>query len=123
VRGAFNVAAEPVLDLKAVAGLLGARTVPLPARVARGAAAAAYRLHAIPVAPGWLDMGLSVPTMDVTRAREELWWEPRHTALEAVAELLAGMRENAGLETPPLAPGASGPLRVRELLTGIGRRS
>jgi UDP-glucose 4-epimerase len=60
--------------------------------------------------------------MDTTRARTELGWEPRRGADDALRELLAGMRERAGLDTPPLAPETSGPLRVRELLTGVGRR-
>jgi hypothetical protein len=37
-------------------------------------------------------------------------------------ELVAGLRDRAGIETPPLAPGTGGPLRVRELTTGIGSR-
>jgi UDP-glucose 4-epimerase len=36
--------------------------------------------------------------------------------------VLAGMREPAGFDTPPLRADAGGPLRVRELLTGLGRR-
>jgi len=61
--------------------------------------------------------------MDTTRARSELGWEPRRGADDALRELLAGMRDRAGIDTPPLAPGTSGPLRVRELLTGIGHRA
>lgn len=34
----------------------------------------------------------------------------------------AGMRDGADEDTPPLARGTSGPVRLRELLTGIGRR-
>ena len=34
-----------------------------------------------------------------------------------------GIRRRAGVDTPPLDPGAGGPLRVRELMTGVGRRS
>ena len=68
-------------------------------------------------------MALAVPLMDVTRAREELGWEPFRDAREALMELLEGIREGAGIETPPLAPGSGGPLRVRELLTGVGKRA
>ncbi len=32
------------------------------------------------------------------------------------------MRDRAGLDTPPLAPDSGGPLRVRELLSGVGKR-
>jgi UDP-glucose 4-epimerase len=101
---------------------LGARPVPVPARVLRSAASLAFRLRLQPSEPGWVDMALAVPLMDVTRAREELGWEPRFSSVDALTELLEGMRTGAGIETPPLSPGTSGPLRARELLTGVGRR-
>ena len=66
-------------------------------------------------------MGLGVPVMDTGRARTELGWTPRRDAGETLLELLEGMRSRAGADTPPLDPGAGGPLRVRELLTGVGR--
>ncbi len=121
--GAFNVAAEPVLDPVRLARLLGARRVPLSAAVLRAGAAVSYRAHLQPTEPGWVDMGLGVPIMDVRRAREELGWTPSHTSEEALIELLEGIRDGAGVDTPPLARSTSGPLRIRELLTGIGRRS
>jgi UDP-glucose 4-epimerase len=121
-RGAFNVAAEPVLDPPELSRLLGARQLRLPAGVLRAAAAASWRLRLQPSEPGWVDMGLAVPLMDVTRAREELGWEPRHGADEALRDLLAGIQGGAGLDTPPLEAGGAGPLRSRELLTGVGRR-
>jgi nucleoside-diphosphate-sugar epimerase len=121
-RGAFNVAAEPVLDLPAIARLLRARTFRMSAQTARAGAAIAYRLRLTPIPPSWLDMGLAVPIMDTTRARESLGWTPRHTAEQAISDLLEGMREGAGLETPPLSPRTSGPARIRELATGVGRR-
>jgi UDP-glucose 4-epimerase len=122
-RGAFNIAAEPVLDSAALAELLGARAVPVPARVLRAGAAASFKLRLQPSEPGWLDMGLAVPLLDVSRARDELGWTPLHDAGEALTELLNGIRERAGIDTPPLAPDTGGPLRVRELLTGVGRRA
>ena len=121
--GAFNVAAEPVLDPARLAPLLDARRVPLPAPVLRGAAAATFHAHLQPTEPGWVDLALGVPIMDIRRAREELGWTPAHTSEEALMELLEGIRDGAGLETPPLAPSTSGPLRIRELLSGIGRRT
>jgi hypothetical protein len=75
-----------------------------------------------PTPPGWLDLALAVPLLDTTRARDELGWTPRKTADGALRELLDGMREGAGDDTPPLSPRTSGPLRVRELVTGVGRR-
>jgi hypothetical protein len=67
-------------------------------------------------------MALSVPMMDSARARSELGWSPRHGALETLDELLRGMREGSDYPTPPLARETSGPLRIRELVTGVGAR-
>jgi nucleoside-diphosphate-sugar epimerase len=120
--GAFNIAAEPVLDSATLARVLGARRVPVPAAALRAAAAASWALRVTPASPDWLDLGLGVPLMDVTRAREVLGWTPGHSAADALLELLGGLRDSAGLSTPPLDPATSGPLRLREVLTGIGRR-
>jgi UDP-glucose 4-epimerase len=123
VSGAFNIAANPVLDPKELADLLHARTVPVPAGVLRAAATATWRLRLQPSPPGWIDMALGVPLMDTGRARLELGWEPKHSSREALMDLLNGMQNGSGVETPPLAPETSGPLRVRELVTGIGGRN
>jgi UDP-glucose 4-epimerase len=121
-RGAFNVAAEPVLDGEALGRLLGARPVPVPAPALRGAAAAAFHLRLTPTPPGWVDMALDVPLMDTTRAREVLGWQPTRDGGSALLELLEGIRTEAGAPTPTLHPGGDGRLRSREILTGIGAR-
>ena len=121
VRGAFNLAADPVLDPQELGRLLEARPVPVPAGLLRGAADVSWRLHLQPTPAGWVDMALGVPLMGTTRAREELGWQPTHSSGEALLELLGGMRDSAGEDTPPLEPRAGGPLRLRELFTGVGR--
>ncbi len=121
-RGAFNVAAEPVLDAHEVARAVGARTVRVPAAAARVAVAASYRLRLQPSEPGWIDLALNVPLLDTTRAERELGWRPQRSSIDALLELIEGMREGAGIETPPLASDAGGPLRSEELLTGVGAR-
>lgn len=122
-RGAFNVAAEPVLDPPELGRLLGARPVPVPEKALRAAVDVSWRLRLQPTPAGWLDLALGVPLMDVTRAREELGWTPTRTSGEALLELIDGMRRGDGLPTAPLRPGGAGPLRVREFLTGVGGRS
>jgi UDP-glucose 4-epimerase len=103
-RGAFNVAADPTLDARTLARAFGARVLPVPRAVARRAMDATWRLRLQPTPPGWLDMGLSVPIMDTTRAREELGWEARHSAVEAIREVLSGIADAQGEPTPPLEP-------------------
>ena len=120
-RGAYNVAADPVLDAAEVGRLLGARTVSVPPRAVRAVAGATWRARLQPTPPGWLDMGLGVPLMDSTRARDELGWEPRHAATDALLELLDGLRRSAGFDTPPLAARAGGRLRLGELPAGSPR--
>jgi UDP-glucose 4-epimerase len=121
-RGAFNLAAEPVLDGRKLASLFGAAPVPVPMAVLRGAVALTWRLHLQPSPAGWIDLAFGVPLMDCARAREELGWAPRTSALEAFGELVEGLRERAGLETPPLSANASGPARTAELASGVGER-
>lgn len=117
--GAFNLAADPVIDAATLAELLGARTVSLPAWAVRVPLKAAWLLHAVPAAPDLFDAVLRIPLMDTTRARAELGWTPRRGAADAIAEFLAGLRDGAGLPTPPLTPHVS---RLRELRTGVGQR-
>ena len=102
-RGAFNIAAEPVLDPDALAELFGARKLPVPAGLLRGLVAASWRARLQPTPEGWVDMGLQTPLLDSTRARTELGWEPQRTAGEALLELVRGIHDHADAPTPPLA--------------------
>ncbi len=121
-RGAYNVAAEPVLDPQVVAERLGWPTVPVPVAVARAGTSAAWRLRLQPSPPGWVDMGLGAPLLDCSRIERELGWTPRVAADDAVAELLEGLRAGAGEPTPPLSPDSGGPARLGEVASGVGTR-
>jgi UDP-glucose 4-epimerase len=122
VRGAFNVAADPVLDAGRLARLLDARPVPISPRILRGVVDRTWRAHLQPTSPSWIDLARGVPTMDTTRARTELGWEPRHSAGDALLELLDGLGSGAGGATPPLERHAGGRFRRREIQTGVGSR-
>ena len=113
---------NPVIGTAELSRLLDARSVRIPTRIVRGAAAATFRLRLQPAEPGWVDMALGVPLMSVERARGELDWSPRHSSIQAIEELVVGLRDAAQDQTAPLARATSGPARVRELLTGIGKR-
>jgi UDP-glucose 4-epimerase len=103
--GAFNLAADPVLGPQAIAVALGgSRTVDVPVRVLRAAAALSWRLRLQPTSPGWLDLAASAPVMDTSRAREVLGWLPAKSATEALTELLDGMRQSSGASGPLLHP-------------------
>jgi nucleoside-diphosphate-sugar epimerase len=122
VRGAFNIAAEPVLDADGLADAFGARVVEVPRSAARAALAAAFHTRLVPAEPGLLELALSLPLMDTTRARVELGWEPAASAKEALRAFLDGLADPQGGPTPRLDANAGGPLRVGELASGVGAR-
>jgi UDP-glucose 4-epimerase len=120
-RGAFNLVAEPVLDPRTIAAALGARSVRIPPVVLRAVTDLTWRLHLQPTPVGWLEMGFRAPLLSADRARDLLGWEPAHTSIDAVIELLQGIARGQGAPTPPLDPATGGPVRAGELASGVGR--
>lgn len=102
VRGAFNLAAEPVLGPRELADLLDARVVHVPPTLVRTVLSAAWRTHAVPASPHLFDAVLRLPILDCTRAHDLLAWQPDRSAQEALSAFLRGVRGGAGLDTPPL---------------------
>ncbi|NYI06777.1 NAD-dependent epimerase/dehydratase family protein [Allostreptomyces psammosilenae] len=102
VSGAFNLAAEPAVDADLLGRILRARPLPLPTRPLLAAASAAWHLRLLRASPDLLDAMLRLPLMDASRAGRELGWSPRHTAGEAIEDLLRGLREPPPAPTPAL---------------------
>jgi len=124
VRGAFNIAAGPVLDPALAAEMFHGVQVPVPGLLLSAAAELSWRLRLQPVDPGWVAMGLKTPLMSCDRAAAELGWRPARDAASSLRELIAGMAERAHGDTPPLSgdpalPGRLGGL-VRGRLPGSG---
>lgn len=122
VRGAFNIAAAPILGPTELGELLGARTVPVPWAVLEAAATATWRARLQPSPAGWVRMAQHVPMMDTARARTELGWRASWSAGDALLDLLDGLRRRSGFRTPPLDPRTTAPARLPELQTGVGAR-
>lgn len=120
-RGAFNIAAEPVIDGTVLAGILGGRPVPLPPRLVRAALGLGWRTHLVPADPALFDLAMGLPEMHTTRARAELGWKPSSSATEALSDAITGMAQGDGDLTGPLAPDTLAG-RARELFRGIGER-
>ena len=104
VTGAFNVAAEPTLTMRRIAEAVAGRVVPVPTSALRTAVSVSYAARIQPSEPGWLDMALQAPLMDTSRARRELEWTERTSAVAALTELLNGIGDGAGYPTPALRP-------------------
>jgi UDP-glucose 4-epimerase len=121
-EGAFNLAADDVLDASVIAAVLGTKHVPLPRTVTRAALAATWHAHLAPADPALLDLVLGLPLLDTSRARRELGWVPRWSGAEALGEMLLGMEQGAGAPTAALEPD-SGDARRREVATGVGENA
>jgi nucleoside-diphosphate-sugar epimerase len=89
--GAYNIAGDGVLTGADVVRELGLSPIAIPARIVQTAARAAASMPKpsfTPPAADWVE-ALSHPAiMDTTKAKEELGWRPKYTALEALRETL-----------------------------------
>ena len=104
--GAFNIAAEPVLDPNALGWAFNTRRLlPLPLPVLRAVVEVSWRLRLQATDGGWIDMAAGAPIMDTARARQLLGWMPRRSSLEALTEVLEGLGAGKGRQaSPPLKP-------------------
>jgi len=118
VRGAFNVATEPVLDPPTIARLLQGRSVSVPSSLLTWAAGATWLTRLQPTDPGWIWLAMNAPLLDSTRARVELGWAPQFDALTALTDLIDGLAAGAGTASPALRPRAPLPGRLAALARG-----
>ena len=87
--GAYNVAADGILTGADVAREFGLLPLPLPAGPAQLAARAVAALPFLPPAAQWVEAASHPAIMDTTRAKNDLGWTPRYTALEALRATLS----------------------------------
>ncbi|MET8147183.1 NAD-dependent epimerase/dehydratase family protein [Actinoplanes sp. NPDC049668] len=118
VRGAFNIAAGPVLDADLAARVFHGVRVPVPGPALTGAAALSWWLRLQPIDAGWVHLALKAPLMWCGRATSELGWRPRWDAVTALRELVAGIADRAGAPSPPLSPDPRLPGRLLALAHG-----
>src|SRR6185312_2630590 len=89
--GAYNIAADGVITVADVVRELGLTPVPLPAELASGAARAAASIPPLPFLPPvaeWVEAATHPAIMDTTKAKRELGWQPKYSALEALRDTL-----------------------------------
>ena len=118
VRGAFNLAAAPVIDSDVLARTFRGIPVPVPGFALEGAAALSWLLRLQPVDRGWVRLALKAPLMSCDRASSELGWRPRTDAVSALRELVSGLAGRAHTASPPMADNSAMPGRLGGLLRG-----
>jgi nucleoside-diphosphate-sugar epimerase len=117
--GPFNLAAEPPLGRDDVAAALGAHPVHVPSALLGAIVDLSWRARLQPVDRGWLDLAFSVPLLDCTRARDELGWAPKWSAVEALADLLVGVARQDYAASPPLRRRSVLDLLRRDVTDGL----
>jgi len=96
--GAYNIAGDGVVTGSDLVREMGMAPVPIPGRLVHAAARAASampRPSFAPPAVDWVEAGSHPAIMDTSKARKELGWSPRYSALEALRATL-GASEQQG---------------------------
>jgi nucleoside-diphosphate-sugar epimerase len=86
--GAYNIAADDLVTTVDIARALGLLPVRLPAAPVYAVARRLARLPLLPTAVEWVEAASHPAVMDTARAKAELGWSPRFTALEALRATL-----------------------------------
>ncbi len=97
--GAYNIAADGIVTATDIVRELGLFPLPLPAGPAHVAARAIAALPFLPPVAEWVDVASHPAIMDTTRAKQQLGWSPRFTALEALRDTL-----RRGVQPDPVGP-------------------
>ena len=91
--GAYNIAGDGIVTAADIVREFGAFPLPLPVAPAQAAARAMAAMpFLLPVAE-WVEAASHPAIMDTTRAKRELDWAPRFTALEALRDTLRRKEE------------------------------
>jgi nucleoside-diphosphate-sugar epimerase len=85
--GAYNIAGDGLLSMSEIADALGARPIKVPRAAAIAASKMVSWLPLMPSALEWLHAGRTSVVMDVSKAKEQLRWQPKYTAAETLSAL------------------------------------
>jgi nucleoside-diphosphate-sugar epimerase len=111
--GAFNVAAQPVIDRAVFRQIFSGVGPPAPPGLLRALAAATWHARLQPTEPGWIDLAENVPLMKTGRL-EALGWSPTKDAATVLGRFVDALARGAGRPGPLLHrrhPGLPGPAR------------
>ncbi len=88
--GAYNIAADDVVSVVDVARELGFVPLPVQGGPARSAARLISKVPFLPPQLQWIEAASHPAIMDTTRARTELGWKPRWSAIDSLRDTLRG---------------------------------
>jgi nucleoside-diphosphate-sugar epimerase len=82
--GPYNIAADDVITVVDIARELGLRPVRIPSAPVAAAARAVAKLPRLPSGAQWVEAMSHPVIMDTSKAKAQLGWRPRHTAIESL---------------------------------------
>lgn len=96
--GAYNIAADGIITTADIARELGLLPLPLPVGTTQSVALVLASLPFLPPIAQWAEAAIHPAIMDTSRAKQELGWAPRFTAIDALLDTLRPLRhQRAGL--------------------------
>jgi nucleoside-diphosphate-sugar epimerase len=99
--GAFNVAADPLIDRETFRAIFGGVGPSVPAGVLRAVASATWHARLQPTEPGWIDLAHYAPHLRTNRLAA-LGWQPTHGADHVLGRFVDAMGRSAGRPGPLL---------------------
>ncbi len=90
--GIYNLAGPGQLTVKALAEELGWYSIPVPELAVDALAELIGRLGFLPAQAQWISAFREPVIMDTTRARRELRWRPKYSALQTLRETITAAR-------------------------------
>jgi UDP-glucose 4-epimerase len=90
--GVYNLAGPGQLTVGDLARELGWYSIPVPELAVDAVAEMVSRLGFLPAQAQWVSAFREPVVMDVSKARRELRWRPKHDALETLRETIAAAR-------------------------------
>jgi nucleoside-diphosphate-sugar epimerase len=97
--GAYNIAADGIITAADIARELRVLPLPLPVRSVQLVAGAVTVAPFLPPIAQWVEAASHPAIMDTNRAKQELGWAPRFTAIEALQDTLRPL-----MQPEPTAP-------------------
>jgi nucleoside-diphosphate-sugar epimerase len=91
--GVYNLAGPGRLTVAKLAAELGWHSVPIPRPTVDVIAETVSRLGFLPAQVQWISAFREPVIMDTSKARRELRWRPKHTALQTLRETIAATRD------------------------------
>jgi UDP-glucose 4-epimerase len=90
--GVYNLAGPGRLTVAELARELGWYSIPVPELAVNAVAETVAHLGFLPAQAQWISAFREPVIMDVTKARRELRWRPRHDAIETLRETITATR-------------------------------